>query len=169
MHFDLVIASGSTTCLNEPHPSYAFGNLVPVPPTVLIPSEYIIQIGLLSAGRRGELWHGHERACTRAGQAYIRFCILQVGCLSLMHKVFMAHSFKMLPLRSSSCRLGWVPSMKQRFSHQLSTRTLNCILYWRRQLTFVSTKWILTQASVQECQSWGTRIYWEETGMTLEA
>lgn len=102
-----------------------------------------------SIGRKGELWHTRQRGMyvSGAGQPYIRFSILQVGCLSLMHRVFMAHSLRMLPLRSNCCRFGWVLSTKQRFSHKSLTRTLICSLHWRRKQTSASTGWILTQAS----------------------
>lgn len=63
---------------------------------------------------------------------YIRFCILQVGCLSLMQRVFMASSFKMLPLRSSCRRFGWVLSTSQRVS-QCCSRRLACSLQWTRK------------------------------------
>lgn len=96
------------------------------PFTACILSEYISS-GFTDEPCLGRRSHG-KTACTRLGGTYVRFCILQDEFLSLRHRIFMDHSFKMLWPKSSVFKFGWVLSTVQKFSHHSMMRGLHCVL-----------------------------------------
>jgi hypothetical protein len=114
--------------------SQTSGSLPPLSFTTLSPSEQFCGFtdGPLRRRAASSPWEGSS-LLKGGGQPYMRFRILQAGCLSLVHSVFMAPLLRTLWPKSSCRRLGWVPSTEQNFSHDSSTRALCCVLHQREE------------------------------------